>query len=164
MIRNEDLIRISKLEPYSKRYIRMHEDELRQKVVEIAKKYIGAKYHINGMLPYKATDCHTLLILVFAEARLIKLFSPEFYRPDFSFHSCKETYLEGMKKFASETKEKKPGDVILYRYAKLIDHAGIVIDTEGTMIDNCITRGCTYQDYNQEINKGREVCTYSFWS
>ena len=44
MIRNEDLIRISKLEPYSKRYIRRHEDELRQKVVEIAKKYIGAKF------------------------------------------------------------------------------------------------------------------------
>lgn len=160
---NDDLIRISKLEPYSAEYIATHEQELRQKVVEIAKKYIGAKYHVNGMLPYKATDCHTILILVYAEARLIKLFKPEFYRPDFSFHSCKETYLEGMKKFAKETKEKKPGDVILYRYANLIDHAGIVIDTEGTMIDNCITRGCTYQNYNQDINKSREVCTFSFW-
>lgn len=105
---NEDLIRISKLEPYSKEYIKEHEEELRQNVVEIAKKYIGAKYHINGMLPYKATDCHTILIMVFAEARIIKLFQPEFYRPDFSFHSCKETYLEGLKKFASETKEKSP--------------------------------------------------------
>ena len=103
---NEDLIRISQLEPYSAEYIATHETELRQKVVEIAKKYIGANYHINGMLPYKATDCHTILIMVFAEARLIKLFQPEFYRPDFSFHTCKETYLEGMKKFAKETKEK----------------------------------------------------------
>ena len=88
---NEDLIRISQLEPYSAEYIATHEAELRQKVVEIAKKYIGANYHINGMLPYKATDCHTILIMVFAEARLIKLFQPEFYRPDFSFHTCKET-------------------------------------------------------------------------
>lgn len=163
MYKNEDLIRISKLEPYSAEYIATHETELRQKVVEITKKYIGARYHVNGMLPYKATDCHTILMLVFAEARLIKLFPPGFYRPDFSFHTFRETYLEGVQKYATETQEKKPGDIILYRYARLIDHAGIVIDKEGTMIDNCITRGCTYQNYNQDINKAREVCTYSFW-
>ena len=86
---NADIERISKLEPYSREYIIEHEEEIRQDIVRIAKKYLGAKYHVNGMLPYKATDCHTLLILVFAEARLIKLFQPEFYRPDFSFHSCK---------------------------------------------------------------------------
>lgn len=103
---NADLLRISQLEPYSADYIATHENELRQKIVEITKKYIGAKYHINGMLPYKATDCHIILIMVYAEARLIKLFQPEFYRPDFSFHTCKETHLEGMKKFASATKEK----------------------------------------------------------
>lgn len=160
---NADIERISKLEPYSREYIIEHEEEIRQDIVRIAKKYLGAKYHVNGMLPYKATDCHTLLILVFAEARLIKLFQPEFYRPDFSFHSCKETYLQGIQKFGTETRKKRPGDIILYRYAKLIDHAGIVIDEEGTMIDNCITRGCTLQDFNQAVNKDREVCTYSFW-
>lgn len=49
---NADLLRISQLEPYSADYIATHENELRQKIVEITKKYIGAKYHINGMLPY----------------------------------------------------------------------------------------------------------------
>lgn len=161
---NADLERISKLEPYSKEYIIEHENEIRQNIVDIAKKYIGAKYHVNGMLPYKATDCHTILIMTYAEARLIKLFQPEFYRPDFSFNSFKETYLEGIKKYGVEVQEKKPGDIILFKYARVIDHAAIVIDTEGTMIDNCITRGCTYQNYNQEINKSREICTFSFWS
>lgn len=160
---NEALKEISKLKPYSKTYIKKHEDELRAEIVRIAKKHLGARYHINGMIPYKACDCHTILIMVFAEARLIKLFEPEFYRADFSFHSCKETYLQGVQKFGKETKEKKPGDIILYRYAKLIDHAAIVIDENGTMIDCCVTRGCTIQDYNQEVNKKREVCTYSFW-
>jgi len=161
---NDILLNISKLKPYSKKYIDSHEDELRAKIVEIAHKWLGAKYHINGMIPYRYCDCHTILIMTYAEARLIKLFQPEFYRPDFSFHSVKETYLEGIKKFGKETKEKKPGDIILYRYANLIDHAGIVIDDKGTMIDSCITRGVTLQDYNQEVNKKREVCTYSFWS
>lgn len=91
---NEDLIRISKLEPYSKKYIKEHEEELRQNVVQIAKKYIGAKYHINGMLPYKATDCHTILIMVFAEARIIKLFQPEFYRPVLVFTLAKKHTLK----------------------------------------------------------------------
>lgn len=143
---NETLKKISELKPRTKRYILAHEDELRAEVVRIAHKWLGAKYHINGMIPYKYCDCHTLLIMTFAEARVIKLFQPEFYRPDFSFHTCRETYLEGMKKFAKETKEKKPGDVILYRYAKLIDHAAIVVDKQGTMIDSCITRGVTLQD------------------
>lgn len=160
---NADLLRISQLEPYSTDYIKAHEKELRQSIVNIAMKYLGAKYHVNGMLPYKATDCHTILIMTYAEARLIKLFQPEFYRPDFSFHSFKETYLEGIKQYGVEVKSKKPGDIILYKYARVIDHAAIVIDTAGTMIDNCITRGCTLQNYNQDINKSREVCTYSFW-
>ena len=47
-IMNEDLIRISKLEPYSKEYIKEHEEELRQNVVEIAKKYIDfSKFETN---------------------------------------------------------------------------------------------------------------------
>ena len=71
--------------------------------------------------------------------------------------------MQVIQKFGTKTIKKRPGDIILYRYAKLIDHAGIVIDEEGTMIDNCITRGCTLQDYNQAVNKDREVCTYSFW-
>ena len=37
------------------------------------------------------------------------------------------------------------------------------IDEKGTMIDSCITRGVTFQDYNQEVNKKREVATFSFW-
>lgn len=160
---NTELERISKLKPFSKRYIKQHEEELRAEIVRIAKKWIGARYHINGMLPYKACDCHTILIMTFAEARLIKLFLPEFYRPDFSFNTCKETYLQGVQKYGNEVQTKRPGDIILYRYARLIDHAAIVIDEKGTMIDSCITRGVTYQDYNQEINKNREVATFSFW-
>ena len=149
---NTELERISKLKPFSKRYIKQHEEELRAEIVRIAKKWIGARYHVNGMLPYKACDCHTILIMTFAEARLIKLFLPEFYRPDFSFNTCKETYLQGIQKYGKEVQTKRPGDIILYRYAKLIDHAGIVIDEKGTMIDSCITRGVTFQDYNQEVN------------
>ena len=53
---NPDIERISKLKPYSKRYIKQHEEEIRQDVVRIAKKYLGAKYHVNGMLPYRASD------------------------------------------------------------------------------------------------------------
>jgi cell wall-associated NlpC family hydrolase len=160
---NKILQEISNMEPFSAEYIKENEYKLREEVVRIAHKWLGAKYHVNGMIPYKYCDCHTLLIMVYAEAKLIKLFQPEFYRPDFSFHTVKETYLEGIKKYGVETDTKKPGDIILYRYANLIDHAAIVIDEKGTMIDSCITRGVTLQDYNQEVNKKREVSTYSFW-
>lgn len=47
---NADIERISKLEPYSREYIIEHEEEIRQDIVRIAKKYLGAKYHVNGML------------------------------------------------------------------------------------------------------------------
>ena len=160
---NEILTQIQSLKPYSATYIKRNEKKLREEIVRIAKLWLGAKYHVNGTVPYKACDCHTLLIMVFAQARLIKYFSPEFYRPDFSFHTCKQTYLQGIQKYGEEVKDKKPGDIILYKYARLIDHAAIVIDEQGTMIDSCITRGVTLQDYNQDVNKEREVCTYSFW-
>lgn len=148
----------------SKEYIQAHENELRQAVVNEAKKFLGAKYHINGMLDYQACDCHTILIMVYSNVGLINRFEPEFYRPDFSFNSTEQTYLKGIQKFGKETKDKNPGDVILYKYAKLIDHSAIVIDTSGTMIDACITRGVTLQDYNQKVNKNREQAVYSFWS
>ena len=149
---------------FSQEYIKTHEQELRRAIVNEAYRFLGAKYHINGMLDYRYCDCHTLLIMVYSNAGLIERFEPEFYRPDFSFHSAEETYLKGIQKFGKEVNIKKPGDIILYRYANLIDHTGIVIDENGLMIDSCITRGVTLQDYNQQINKDREVATYSFWS
>lgn len=151
------------MKKFSNKYIREHENELRQAIVEETKKFLGSRYHINGMVDYKACDCHTLLIMVYSNVGLIERFKPQFYRPDFSFHSYEETYLNGIKKFGKEVKIKKPGDIILYRYAKLIDHAAIVIDEQGTMIDSCVTRGCTIQDYHQEVNKNREQAIYSFW-
>lgn len=147
----------------SKKYIKENENELRQRLVNEALSCLGTPYRIRGQIKGVGLDCMTLLIQVYSAAGLIDWFPAPFYRPDFSFHSHIETYLEGVKKFGHEVKDKKPGDIILYRFAKLIDHAAIVIDEKGTMIDTCVTRGCTIQDYNQEINKKREVCTYSFW-
>lgn len=148
---------------FSAEYIKNNETELRNAIVNEAYKWLGADYHINGMLDYKACDCHTILIMIFSKVGLIERFQPQFYRPDFSFHSKEQTYLKGIQKFGKEVKEKKPGDIILYKWANLIDHSAIVIDGQGTMIDACVTRGVTLQDYNQEINKSREQAVYSFW-
>ena len=155
--RYPDLKRIYELEPYSKEYIKEHEYELRQDIARIAKKWLGASYSVNGKIPYKQCDCHTILMLVYAEARIIKFINLNDYNPDFSFHSYKETYLEGVQKYGKQVIIKKVGDIILYRYARLVDHAAIVIDENGTMLDTCITRGVTLQEYNQPINKQREV-------
>lgn len=150
---------------FSKEYILQHEDELRNELVGEAKKWLGAKYHVNAMLQYKACDCHTLLIMVYEACGLIqKNTKPIFYRPDFSFHSKEETYLKGLQKYGSATEEYKPGDIILYRYAKLIDHTAIIINSEGLMLDSCITRGVAYGDYNQDINKSREVAVYTIFN
>lgn len=149
----------------SKKYIKKHELELRSAIVTEAYKWIGSRYHVNGMLEYKACDCHTLPMMIFRKLGLIEEKTmPKFYRPDFSFHTFKETYLEGILEIGGkEVSCKKAGDLILYRYARLIDHSAIVIDESGLMIDSAINRGVTLQDYNQEINKSREVAVYSFW-
>ena len=148
---------------FTPEYIKTHEQELRQAIINETYKFLNAKYHINGMLDYRECDCHTLLIMVYSNVGLIKRFEPGFYRHDFSFHSTEETYLKGIQKFGKEVHQKKPGDIILFRYANLIDHTAIVIDEKGLMIDSCITRGVTLQDYNQPVNKEREMAVYSFW-
>ena len=119
---------LSKLEPYSKEYIINNENNLRQSIVNTALKYKGAKYHINGMIPYTHCDCHTLLILTYTEAKLIKLIQPKYYSPQFFMHRNDTTYFEGIKEYGYEVKEAKLGDIILYQLGKAIAHSSIIIN------------------------------------
>jgi cell wall-associated NlpC family hydrolase len=159
---NEILKEISELEPYSKGFIKNNENKLRQSIINIAKKYLGARYHVLGMLPYSACDCMTLLIMTFAEARLIKLIDPPFYRPDFSFHTWKDSYLDGIQQYGHEVKEYKPGDIILYKFHRVVDHAAIVLDYP-TIIHALCSRGVILDDASQQIHKDRERAIFSFW-
>ena len=148
---------------FTKEYIKENETELRQAIIEETKKFLGARYHINAMLDYQACDCHTLLIMVYSNVGLIERFKPSVYQSDFSFHTSEEIYLKGIQKYFKKTTTKKPGNIILYKFAKIIDHTAIIIDDNGLMIDSCFTRGVTFQDYNQEINKNREQAVYTLF-
>jgi cell wall-associated NlpC family hydrolase len=152
------------LEPYPSTYIKENEEELRQDIIKISEKWINSKYHIGSCIPYKFVDCMTLAAAIYTEARLIKFPEIKFYRPDFSCHSKEETYLNGIKQYGTETKEYKAGNLLIFKYIGLIDHVGIIIDSDkNLMIDTCISRGCTIQDYSQPMHLSRFMGIYSIF-
>ncbi|MEI6730625.1 MAG: hydrolase, partial [Pseudomonadota bacterium] len=71
------------------------ENQERQKVVEIAKTYLGTPYHHTGMLKGVGVDCLTLLVCAFKEAGLVGRIDIPYYPMDFMQHRGDETYLNG---------------------------------------------------------------------
>ncbi len=113
--------------------MRIRSLEERQKVVEIAKTWIGTPYLSNAMVrgPRGGVDCAMILVGVYREAGWIPQdFDPRPYPPHWHLHKQEEKYLSFVRLFASEIQEKDllPADVVLFQVSRLFAHAVIVID------------------------------------
>lgn len=146
----------------SKEYINTHEEELREKIAEIAKKWVGAKYHHLGMVQYKDADCMTLLLQVYEEAGLIEHREPDYYPPDFLFHRGSEEYLEGVSEYGYKSKLYKKGNILLYKFGRVISHSAIIIDYP-TIIHAVADNGIIFDNANQDYLKKAERFNFSLW-
>ncbi len=106
----------------------MSEAEERARVVTVARSWILTPYHHHGRLKGVGVDCATLLLEVFAEAGIVPALATPAYSPQHFLHRSVEKYLAEITKYAHETSEPKPADIVVYKMGRTFSHGGIVVD------------------------------------
>lgn len=105
----------------------MSEETERARLIEVARTFIGTKYHSNGKLKGVGVDCGTLLTLAFAEAGLRPPIELADYSSQFHVHSSEPRYeRELTKNGAHEVEQPKIGDIALYFLGKQFAHGAFV--------------------------------------
>jgi cell wall-associated NlpC family hydrolase len=104
------------------------EQAQRDRVIAIAKSWVGTPYHHAARIKGAGVDCLTLLAEVFSEAALIERPEIPHYPPDWMLHREAERYLEGVMKYAQEIDgDPLPGDIVVYRFGRCFAHGAIVV-------------------------------------
>lgn len=119
-----------------------YEREERQRVIEIARSYLGTKYHDNAKV--KGTpenggggvDCATLIAMVFEEAGLTPPVEIPPYSPQWFLHRNEEKYMDMVMARAHEisSDDAQPADVILYKLGRVYAHGGIIVSFPDQLI------------------------------
>lgn len=106
------------------------EREERQRVVSVARSFLGTPYHDMGRIKGVGVDCATVIAMVFEEAGLEGEFAIPNYSPQWYMHRNEELYLKQVLDRALEIAEADalPGDVVLYRFGRCFAHGAIIVD------------------------------------
>lgn len=148
----------------------------RQRVISVARSWVGTPYHTAGRVKGKSggIDCLTLLAEVYAEAGLVERIPIPHYPHDWHLHRSVERYLEGLLKYTHEIEgPPQPGDIALWKFGRCFSHGAIVIawpqvihayvgssvkyeNTETAQWLKCIGEGA-------ERGKPRPVRFFSIW-
>src|ERR1700733_1848357 len=103
--------------------------EQRQRVVSVARSWLGTPYHTGGRVKGNqgGIDCLTLLAEVFAEAGLVDRVPIPYYPHDWHLHRDTERYLEGLLKYTHEIAGPPlPGDITLWKFGRCFSHGAVV--------------------------------------
>lgn len=109
----------------------MDEQERREReaVVAEAKSWLRTPYHPMAKVKGQGVDCGQFLIAVFENVGLIPPTDTGFYVPDWHFHRDDERYLGFVEKFAAAFPGPPlPGDIVLYKFGRVVSHGAIVIE------------------------------------
>lgn len=117
----------------------------REKVIEVAKTWLGTGYHHMGRIKGAGADCLTLLAEVYFEAGLIPKIQIPYYPHDWHLHRSEEKYLKGLLNYTKEIEKPEKGDIVLWKFGRCFSHGAIVIDWP-QVIHSYTGRGCTYED------------------
>lgn len=112
--------------------------ELGERIAEIAVRFAKAR------VPYRhrgtsktGVDCTGLIIAVMREAGYMGGYRLREYGVDWNLHdTATEQILEELCRMGAETKkhETRPGDIVLFRFARAISHAGIYVSKPGLFV------------------------------
>ena len=106
----------------------MQEIEQRQRVVSVARSWLGTPYHSGGRKKGHGADCLTIIAEIFTEAGLVPRIEIPYYPHDWHLHHSAERYLEGLLKYTREIQgPPRPGDIALWKFGRGFSHGAIVI-------------------------------------
>ena len=101
--------------------------ELRWRVVEEARTWIGTPFHSGGRLKRVGVDCGQLPLLVYETVGVIPHFDPGYYPPDYHLHHSEEWYLLLVREFGKPIPgPPRMGDFALWKFGRCYSHGGIV--------------------------------------
>lgn len=102
----------------------------REKVIEVARSYLGTPFHDGARLKGVGIDCAQLLAAVYSEAALIESPKIEPYSPQFMLHRDEPLFEQHVLKFAHEIDEAaaQMGDIVLYQVGRSFAHGAIIVD------------------------------------
>lgn len=153
----------------------MEADE-RQRVVDVARSWLGTPYHTGGRVkgPNGGIDCLTLLAEVYQEAGLVERIDIPYYPHDWHLHKSIERYLDGLLKYTREIEgPPQPGDIALWKFGRCFSHGAIVVQWP-QVLHAYVGSSCRYENADtaqwlkhigegSERGKARPVRFFSIW-
>lgn len=136
----------------------------RNDIINEANTWMGTPYKHFSSVKGAGADCALFIMRVYSNCGLIEYKQPEFYANDWSLHNpTKEIFrdivLESCHQI--EKKDLKKGDIILYKFGKMLSHGALLMD--GNMIIHSESGvGVTVSNRNYSVwtNREREYYTY----
>lgn len=106
---------------------------LRQRIVAETLTWVDTPYHHHAALKGVGCDCIGLIRgVAMAVGLLSTAYEPEYYSPQWHLHQHQELLLERMAALGCVLRRPEvclPGDVVLFEYAHVCSHAGILVST-----------------------------------
>ena len=108
--------------------------------VNVAKSLIRSNYVLHSYAPNVGLDCATFIHYCLLFSGFDDAIDYPVLNADFGLHKKDDTYLNKMEDYFTQVKEPLKGDLILLKYGKSYNHAGIVLD-DGNIIHCCVGKG-----------------------
>jgi cell wall-associated NlpC family hydrolase len=105
----------------------MSEQEQREALVAEARRWLGAKWHNDALVPYKLVDCAQLLVAVYAACGLIEKPQLERYSRQFALHQNDQRFLQIVEQYARPVDIPQPGDVAIFQVEGAVFSHGAIV-------------------------------------
>lgn len=138
-------------------------DDIRLKIVNEAKSWIGTPYKHYTSQKGLGCDCGLYIMKVYENVGLITYKHPAYYPQDWAFHNpIGELFVDIVENYCVSIDEKdlKIGDMILYKFGKSLSHASIVIENN-MIIHSQVGIGVTISNRYNSVWSKREKEYYS---
>lgn len=152
----------------------MTDDPARTRVIEVAREWLGSRYHHHAALKGVGADCATLLQAVYTEAGILAAIPLPFYSTQWFLHRTEERYLAEVLKYCREIAGPPgPGDIAVFKIGHCFAHGAIVVEWPriihafqkvGFVIEDDALQGALrLQRHGPQKGKPREVRFFSPW-
>jgi cell wall-associated NlpC family hydrolase len=148
--------------------------ELRARIVAIAREWIGTPHHHMARVKGAGVDCAMFPLEVYREAGVIGEIEIPFYPPDWMLHRSEEIFLGIVERYARELNAPaaplptargsvQAGDFVIYRFGRCFSHGAIVTEWP-TVIHAVNGPGVILSDGEREgVLVGRAKRFFSLW-
>jgi cell wall-associated NlpC family hydrolase len=123
------------------------EEEIRKKLVEEAKSWIGTPFHHEARVKGAGVDCGMLLLEIGERVGLVPHIEVKHYPHDFMLHRNEEWYVSLISLYSNELNGGPylPGDIILFKHGRVFSHGGIITEwptiIHASSQDGCVCEG-----------------------